>query len=361
MPDFFSIDLVGNAGAPIWIAAAPGTRPTITRADANDAVIHLGGVTSASHVALIGLEIVDGGRGIDLWNAQEIWINLNLLSRTGDTPIGGDNFDTSEIYITRNQIDHAGGEGHGMVLGTNDGVIVSANTVIAQNQISHCFGTNATGIWVRQGSYGNWIVENFVHDTDWPCILVAGTFNNPWNTIERNTCYNAKDNVMEVQSQAFVYNNLLINGVQGFSSQDDFDDVREIEVIHNTIINTRRGANLVNWHNEPGLIFANNAVYSNLSEAVRFESGWNGVYINGNVVLGQVEVSGNNVTDPAFAQGAGLVDFEDVTWSGIKRDATPSVGSTLIDAADPAMHLPEDLTGLPRDPTTMETGCLDVL
>jgi hypothetical protein len=356
MPDFFSIDVVGNAGAPIWIAAKPGHRPTITRADANDAIAHVGAAGGARYVALIGLELVDGGRGLDLWDAQEIWINLNLMSRTGDTPIAADNFNTSKLYVTRNQIDHAGGEGHGIVLGTSFG-FQAANAIIAQNQVSHCRGLDATGIWVRQGSYGNWIVENFVHDTDWPCILVAGTGNAFKNTIERNTCFNSKDNVMEVQSEALVRNNLLINGHQGFSSQDDFATVRDIEVVHNTIINSRRGAHLSQWANRPNVVFANNAVYSNVGESVSFHDpeASNGVYFQGNVVLGPVEGAASG-----FVNGNGLQDFVDVSWSGIKRDATPSANSPLIDAADPNEFLPDDLTGKPRDPVTMETGCLDL-
>jgi len=354
MPNMFSIDLMGSAMAPIWIAAATGTRPRITRVDNTDAVTHIGAAGGARYLALIGFEIDDGDRGIDLWDAREVWINLNLLSGTGNTPIAGDNFTTSKLYITRNQIDHAGGDGHGIVLGTNDAMFITMNSVIAQNQISDCRGADATGLWVRQGSFGNWIAENTVHDTDWPCILVAGAGTNAWNTIERNTCYNSNDNVMEVQSQAYVRNNLLINGTQGFSSQDDFDTVRELEVVHNTIINTGRGVNLDNWGGKTGLVFANNVVYSKKGDSIRFPLGSAGVYFNGNVVLGPVLG-----TAAGYINGTGLADFVDAAWDASHRDATPSLGGPIIDSADPAMLVPDDLTGKPRNTTTNESGCLD--
>ena len=357
LPDPFSIDLVGTAMAPIWIANQPGHRPTLTRADASGAVVQVGANTGARYLALIGLEIADGGRGFDLFDAQEIWLDLNLLSRGGNTPIAADNFDTQALYITRNQLDHAGGQGHGIVLGLSDATVVSSGAVIAQNHVAFCRGTDATGIWVRQGSYDNWIVENFVHDTDWPCILVAGTGTQPWNTIERNMAFTSvRDNVIEVQSQAFVRNNLMIDGNQGFSSHDDFAAAQELEVTHNTIINDGRAASLSDWSNKPGLVFANNVSYSLKSDAIRFVDGFAGVTFEGNVVFGNVKgpVSG-------FTTGNGLADFIDMTWKATKRDATPSAGSPIIDAAGATYHAADDLSGLPRDATTMEAGCVDVL
>ena len=356
MPTPFSVDLIGSAGAPIWIAAAPGTRPTLTRADATDAVVHVGAGGGARYVALTGLELVGGGRGYDLWDAQEVWIDLGVIHGGADTPIAADNVGTQALYVTRNRIDHTGGAGHGIALGTNDGQAVAANATLAQNTLAHCRGANAAGIWVRQGSHGNWIVENLVHDTEWPCILVAGTGTNPWNVIERNVAYDAHDNVVEVQSQALVLNNLMMNGRRGFSSFAVFDEVRELEVVNNTIVNGRRAVNLGGWSGKPGMVFANNVSYSERDDAVRFVGGSTGVDVRGNVVYGTV-----NGIATGFVTGTGLADFVDLDWKAASRDATPSVGSPIIDSAEPSLIRPEDLSGRPRDMATYESGCIDVL
>jgi hypothetical protein len=314
----------------------------------------VGAGAGSDYVALIGFEIADGDRGIDVWDAQELWLDLNLISRGGNTPIAADNASTQALFITRNQLDHAGGSGHGILLGTNDAMVTTTSSVVAQNHISHCRGIDATGIWVRQGSSDNWIVENVVHDTDWPCILVAGAGMGPYNTIERNIAYESSDNVLEIQSQAYVRNNLMMNGNQGFSSHDDFDVVRDIEVVNNTIINTGRAVNLDHWAGKPGVVFANNVCYSQKAQSLRFANGSAGVTVEGNVVVGPT----SGVTT-GFIMGTGLNDFVDLDWKGLRQDATPSAGSPIIDSGDPALMIADDLTGLPRDTTTDEAGALD--
>jgi hypothetical protein len=131
--------------------------------------------------------------------------------------------------------------------------------------------------------------------------------------------------------------------------------VRDLEVVHNTIVNSRRAVSLEDWSGRPGLVFANNVAYSERGEGLRIVGGSNGVLLRGNVLSGIVQgVPGG------YTLGNGLTDFVDVTWTASRRDATPSVGGALVDSADAAEHLPEDLTGRPRDMATLESGCLDI-
>ena len=123
--------------------------------------------------------------------------------------------------------------------------------------------------------------------------------------------------------------------------------------VHNTIVNTGRGANLQSWNNRPGMVFANNAVYSQNSESVRFANGSSGVDLAGNVVLGPVSGAASG-----FAPGVGLSDFVDVAWDASALDATPTVAGALIGMADPVWLVAIDLSGAALV-APYEPGCLD--
>ena len=65
-----------------------------------------------------------------------------------------------------------------MYLGANEGEFIMSESVIALNHIHDCRGSQGDGIEVKQGSWGNLIAENDVHDTQYPCITVYGTAGN---------------------------------------------------------------------------------------------------------------------------------------------------------------------------------------
>jgi hypothetical protein len=358
----FSLDLVANAGAPIWIAARAGAQPVFTRSDALDAVVHVGTAGGARFLALEGIEITGGNYGIELYDAQEIWINLCHVHHTGNTAIAAETFDTAKLFITRNQVNDPGGEGKGIVLGGLNEQFPSSTSIVAMNHVFDCHGSAAAGIQFRQGTNDSIIAENQVHDTDFPCIVVAGTATLPWNLVERNTCYDSKDNCMEVQSQAWVHNNLLMNGNQGFSSHDVAPPtpngvVQELEFVHNTVINSGRGANLSGWDNRPGLVFANNVIYSQTNDAVRFGNGAAGVTVGGNVYWGYLKGISAGVLG---TRGGGITDFMGASWNGVSRNVTPAPGSTIIGGGLPAFELQQDLRGVDRVGPTVESGCIDV-
>lgn len=346
---YFNIALNGTAEAPIWIVAAEGQTPIITRPDAKQNTINVGGRgTSASYLCLRGLEITGGSQLLRLHNCNNVWIDGCHLHHGRHGAITANTADTHHLYLTRNEIHHPGGpEGtnEGMYLGANNGRHVMRDSIVALNYVHDIgVGTQGDGIEVKGGSHSNWIVANVVRDTRYPCILVYGAGGKGPNIIERNICLRSGNYAMQVTGEAIVRNNLVIGGEAGaFGSTDNQGTTRDLQVVHNTFVNTGVGANLTSWSDREGLVFANNAVYSRDAASIRFPNGSEGVTLAGNVVFGEVVGSGGG-----FTRGNGLTDFLDVTWEGTACNATPAEGSALIGAADPRFAVERDLTGQPR-------------
>lgn len=350
---FFSLDLAGTAQAPIWIVAAPGATPVITRPNASQNALNIGANSEARYLVLQGLEITGGDTGIKIFRASQVWIDGCEIHDTFGAGIAANTFDNANLHLTRNHIHHTDGTAEGMYLGANYGASVVHHSVFAHNHIHDTYGDQGDGIELKQGSYANLIVENEVHDTKYPCITVYGTDGLEPNVIERNVCYRSQDNVMQVQGEAIVRGNLIVGGAQGFQSHDHQGQSMNLEVVHNTIVSANRGANLANWNGRPGMVFANNAVYSQSSQAVVFGSGSLGVELAGNVAFGPVVGAATG-----FASGNGLSDFAALAWDASSLDATPTATGALIGMADLVWLFEQDLEGAaPVFP--YEPGCLD--
>ena len=350
---FFRIDLQGTAVAPIAVEAAPGAAVVITRPDPFENVINVGRSAPARFLALRGLEIEGGDTGLRLWDCENIWIDRCHIHHCGGPGLSANAVDTGFLYITRNEIDHTGGSAEGLYLGGNGGSVIMRHSIVALNHVHDTRGSQGDGIELKQGSFGNWIVENHVHDTRYPCILVFGTDGRARNLIERNVCYRSDDNVLQVQGEAVVRNNLLIGGARGFESFDHQGQTRDLVVVHNTIVTTGRGANLASWNGRPGMVFANNAVYSQAGDAIRAVNGAAGVAFSGNVAFGGVIGFAGG-----YATGSGLGDFRNVTWDATQLDARPRAAGAIIGTADPLRLVPRDLLGRKRL-APLEAGCLE--
>jgi hypothetical protein len=235
-----------------------------------------------------------------------------------------------------------------MYLGANHGKVVMSYSVIAENHVHDCGGTQGDGVEVKQGSHHNWIYRNHVHDTNYPCILAYGTGGKGLNVIEQNVCYRSNDNVLQVQGEAIVRNNLLIAARgSGFASTDHQGETTRLTFVHNTIVSRRRGANLSSWNGRNAMVFSNNVVYTDRGDALRFPRGAQGVIVSGNVLLGRV----SGVAE-GFVVGNDLNDFVDVSWDGAHRDATPSQDFPFIGQADKRYATEVDITGNKRGPRT---------
>lgn len=353
IPKLFNLSLQGRPTAPIWIVPEHGERVIITRPDNSQNVINIGGLgTPARYLILDGLEVVGGSQGIRLLQADHVWIDRCTVHDTGQAGITANSADTSFLTFTRNEIHHTSGTGEGFYLGANNGVHVMSQSLIARNWVHHTGGTQGDGIEIKQGSWGNRVIGNLVHDTNYPAILVYGTNGRARNVIEQNICFNSGDNIMQVQGEAIVRNNLLVKGNIGFHTHDHQGKTRDLIVVHNTIITRGLGADLYSWNDRPGMIFANNAVYTLDGPAISFEQGAEGVMLAGNVVLGEV-----NGASTGFVQGRGLTDFVDVNWGATRLDARPVHARALTGAGSSLHAVLEDLMGDARtDP--VDVGAL---
>lgn len=337
----WDIQVSGTAEAPIWITAAKDARVILTRPDARQNVLNIGQGRPVSYLCLRGLEIAGGGHGLRLGQCGDVWIDQCHIHHNGGPNLSANSADSRRLHITRNHIHHGSGHGEGMYLGGNDASVIMSESVIALNHVHDCGGDQGDGIEVKQGSWGNLIAENHVHDTNYPCITVYGTGGRPVNIIERNLCYNSGDNIMQVQGEAIVRNNVLVNGAgAGFSSIDHQGRTLNLQVIHNTILNTGHAFRGGSWNGREGMILANNILYSRDQNALHYPNGNAGVLSSGNVVFGDGPKEG-------CVKGRGFEDFPHVNLDGSNTDATPAA-DTPLDHADPQYLLSTDFHGRPR-------------
>ena len=351
---FFTINLVGSAAAPIWIAAMAGAKPVLTRSDAAQNTVNLGSGGAARYVALQGFEITGGDTALRLWDCRDVWIDRCHVHDCSGVGVEANSVDTARLHITRNEVHGTGGTGEGIYLGANNGAVVTHDSVVALNHVHHTGGSQGDGIELKQGSFANRIVANLVHDTPYPGILVYGTGGLAVNVVERNTVHSSGDNTMQVQGEALVQNNLLMAGLgTAFSSGNHQGSVRDLTVVHNTMINVGRAVNLSDWTGKPNVTFANNVCYSQTGDAIRVNGGAAGVEFVGNVAFGPVVgVIGG------YVSGTGLADFVDVTWNAAKLDAHPAALGALVGTGDFLWAVPDDLSGAARV-APLEAGCYD--
>jgi hypothetical protein len=353
LPGIVTLDLRGTAGTPIRIIAQPGERVVLTRADASQNVLNIGALKGepAAYLVLQGLEITGGSQGLRLLGAHHVWIDGCHIHHTGEAALTANSADTSFLVLTRNEIHHTGGTGEGMYLGANDGVFATNRSLVALNHVHHTAGSQGDGIELKQGSWGNRIVANHVHHTPYPSILVYGTGGRAVNVIERNVCHDSGDNLLQVQGEAVVANNLLLRGAAGIHSHDHQGKTRDLRVVHNTIVTSGPATDLFSWNGRPGMVFANNAVYSLAGPSLSFPNGSAGVTLAGNVVLGTVAGC-----SAGYAEGRGLTDFVRGDWRAPDADFRPSPSGALVNAADAGHPVSDDLAGLPRRPPA-DVGC----
>lgn len=357
---YFKFDGAGTAGAPIWIIGEPGV--IITHVDDRQNIMNFGVDNPVRYMCLRGIEFTGGSHGLRFYDCQNVWLDQCHIHDTGDAGISTNTVNTSFMYITRNEINNTGGTGEGMYLGANNGAVIMSQSIIALNHVHHTNAPSVTqgdGIELKQGSWGNLIAENHIHDCNYPCILVYGTAGQPVNVVERNICYHSNDNTLQIQGECVVRNNLILNGANAaFASTDHQGNTVNLQVVHNTIVNTARAMNLSSWNGRSGMVLANNVAYSQTGNSLRFPNGSMGVVLAGNVVAGDVSgitdgyVFTSNATNP-------LADFEQLTWDAVHRNARPVAGCTIVGAGVPAYAVANDLTGAVRV-GSLESGCYDL-
>jgi parallel beta-helix repeat protein len=240
----------GNAEKPITIRAAEGAKVIIKRPDAKQNTLNLAG---CQHLIIRDLEITGGDAAIRIGKERDHLPKFITLENLHIHHIGGVAITANypgEIYesltFRDNHIHHTGGHGEAFYLGSNnkadgstDGYIF--NSVISNNYIHDLKGgtvSQGDGIELKDGSYGNIISDNVIHDTNYPGIIVYDTDGKAPNIIERNVIWNTGDHGIQAAADAIIRNNIIFDtkgdGIHCRNHQSAI--VGNLTIIHNTIL-----------------------------------------------------------------------------------------------------------------------------
>lgn len=336
----------GTESEPIIIRAKDGQEPLLTQATNQQNVVEING---SSHLKIRGIRFTGGSHGIRLISSSYITIEDCEIFETGDVAISANSGGTYQgLKILRNNIHHTNGTGEGMYLGCNNDNCRIANSLIEGNYVHHTNRSTVSqgdGIEIKEGSYGNIIRDNVIHDTNYPGILVYSTAGNgPANVIERNVIWNVNDNTVQMAADAIFRNNIVLGNVAMQNHQSGSPS--NIEFVHNTIVSS--GNALVVRDVSGRVLIANNAIYA-IGSAIQLISG----------DIQQVEVSGNigdggtSGVSGGFTEGNGISnDFVEGNYSGRPPiDVFPAVDGALIEAGSADHVVLDDFNGTPRSGT----------
>ena len=231
----------GESGNPVTIRAAEGERVLFRRPDAKQNSMNLEG---CRHLVLSGLEITGGAAGIRIGPdasgtpSSDLVLQDLHIHHIGGVAVTCNHEGTvyRRITLRRNHIHHTAGHGEAFYLGANDGKGVFSDSLIEHNYIHDLNGPNISqgdGIEIKQGSFGNRIVGNVIHDTKYPGITVYGTSGQPRNVIEDNMIWNTGDHGIQAAADAILRNNFIANakgcGIYSRAHQGAIPDNLQIE------------------------------------------------------------------------------------------------------------------------------------
>lgn len=355
-PGFYEADWQGTAEAPIIIRAADGAGPVI-QGDPSQNVINIDG----SHFTFSGFEVTGGSHGLRLGNVdnatfewlvihdvEDVALSCNRPDHTCDAIVVRD----SEIYNTGRS-----GTGEGMYIGCNDSACVVRNSQFIRNFLHDLDGSQADGIEIKTGSYGNIVRDNVIVGANYPAITMYGFADGAGdpNLVERNFVWGTVDNGIQVVGQVIVRNNIIVdagaNGIHAKGSQGFLP--HDVEIVHNTIINAGGACLKSNdWSGQSRQVVANNALYCAGGLAVDINGGAPEAAFAGNLAAGEIRAP-----DGAFTASTGV--DADLRGPG-DLDLTPGTDSALIDGGDPTYAVNTDFDGLERTDGLPDIGAYEL-
>lgn len=341
----FRITVNGTQAQPAVIRAKAGERPLIHQTNPGHNVIEISG---SSHLVVRGVAFTGGSHGIRLMSSNFVTIEDCEVYETGDVAISANSGGTyTGLRLLRNHIHHTNGTGEGMYLGCNSNACRVADSLIEGNYIHHTNRASVEqgdGIELKEGSYGNVIRDNVIHDTNYPGILTYSTVGNgPANLIEGNVIWNTNDNSIQVAADAIIRNNIVLGSPVAFQSHQA-GSPSNIQFVHNTVVTDGAGVNVRNVTGS--VIIANNAVYAASGAAINLISGNTGLV----TLAGNVGRGGLSGASGGYVNGNGLAaDFVNGHFNGAPPiNLFPRTGSALIGAAAAAHATPIDFNGTSR-------------
>lgn len=345
----FNIRVVGEPDRPIVIRGKEGEDALIHMTTSSQNILEVQG---SRYLVLRNLRFTGGSHGIRLMDSDFITIEHNEIYETGDVAISANSGGTYEGLVIRyNHIHHTNGTGEGMYLGCNRDECRVVDSLIEGNYIHHTNRSSVEqgdGIELKEGSAGNVIRHNVIHDTNYPGILTYSAMGNgPPNVIEGNLIWNSNDFGIQSAADAIIRNNILLDESIGLQSHQNGSPSNHV-IVHNTIIGNGNGIEVRDVSGS--VVIANNAIYSRSGTAIRLVSGNLGlVTVAGNVGQGGTSGGGSS----GFRSGNGLdADFVDAHFDGAPPiDPFPKAGSALIGAGVSAHAVEHDFNGTRREGT----------
>jgi len=340
----FRVTVNGTAQQPIVMRSKDGERAIIQQTNSGQNVFE---ISSSRYFVVRNIEFTGGSHGIRLMSSSFITIEGCEVHDTGDVAISANSGGTYEgLKILRNHIHHTNGTGEGMYLGCNSDACRVANSLIEGNYVHHTNGPSVSqgdGIELKEGSYGNTIRDNVIHDTNYPGIITySAVGNGAANIVEGNVIWNTNDNGIQSAADAIIRNNIVLGAPIALQSHQA-GSPSNMQVVHNTVINNDAGIIVRNVVGS--VVVANNAVYAQSGSAIRLVSGnLSLVTVAGNV--GQGGLSG---TSSGYNEGKGIAtDFVNATFGVPPIDVFPKTGSALIGAASASHVTSLDFNGTSR-------------
>jgi hypothetical protein len=368
-----SIAHIGTQQQPVIIRGAAATGTIITRPDENQNVLNIEG---AQHLILRNIEITGGSAGIrigssivpgDNTQAEYITIEHCHIHHVGNAAITANfegDINTGHIF-RHNEIHHTSEEGEGFYLGSNNDAMGNTTGVfrygLIENNYIHDLDslqgvTQGDGIEIKDGSYGNIIRNNVIHNTNFPGILVYGADGKVPNIIEGNIIWDSNDNAIQAAADAIIRNNVIFGGDSGSGLASNIHQSASpgnLTIVNNTIFshqNYQRALSIANPTNgvfSGPILVANNALYDSSQEgglALRYPLLPN-IMISGNIGIGDIEPAFPPLSINAWSP-TGILATDFVDWQEL--NAFPSNNSTLFNAAEPDYQAFYDFNGVSR-------------
>ena len=352
---------VGTKQKPIVIRAADKARVVFRRPDARQNTFNLAGT---QYLTIKGLEITGGSTAIRIYKKDDRMAKFVTLEALHIHHIEGPAVTCNHrgnlyegMIFRRNHVHHTGGHGEAFYLGSNsasDGKTQAQffHGLIEGNYLHDLDGPNISqgdGIELKDGSWGNLVRDNVIHDVKYPGIIVYDADGKEPNVLEGNLIFNGADNGIQAAADAIIRNNLIFNckGAGIYSRDHQSAVVGNLKILHNTVINKEKTAlRLIppskGKYSGPILI-ANNAFYSGVAMQIPEK---NFITFAGNA--GSGNIVGRKLGHAEWKGHGNLI--RDLT-----KDLYPRPGSMLIGAANTNYSASKDFEGRLRA-TSRDSG-----
>lgn len=239
----------GTIDEPILVRSAEGQTAIFQRPDAKQNTFNLEG---AVHIQLVNLEVTGGAAGIRIGPSSSptsgeevagIQVRGCHLHHLGGVAItcNAPGATYRQCQFVANHIHHTSGHGEAFYLGGNNATATFHDGLIERNYIHHLNGPSVSqgdGIEIKDGSSGNRIVANVIHDTNYPGITVYGSGNGPVNRIVRNVIWNTGDHGIQAAADAVIDHNTIANPKHSgiYSRKHQGASPGRLLITHNVIV-----------------------------------------------------------------------------------------------------------------------------